>query len=69
MRGRFACTNRLSMQRNDALKDVKLRTGLLLGWATCFASGALKVAQADSPIRVAINRQLLVKNELCKFQT
>ena len=50
-RGRFAAVNKLSIQRKDALKDVKLRTGLWFGCATFFANGALNAAQEDIPNR------------------
>ena len=51
MRGRFAVASKLSIHRSEALKDVKLRTGLWFGWATFFAKGALNVAQEDMPNR------------------
>jgi hypothetical protein len=39
------------MQRSDALKDVRFRTGLLFGCAIFFAIGALKLAHEEMPNR------------------
>ncbi len=47
----LVCTEEDNNILKDALKDVRFRTGLLLGCAIFFANGAFKLAHAEIPIK------------------